>query len=203
MASNTFNGGSNFGTAYGSNAAYATARSTGSSTIAGEARAGQRLNTGVYQVYCGLLEFDTSSIPAGATVTSWTLRPYIFQNDSVQDFTLEAYISDYGASITSADFVAGGSLSGLTKVATLAITTQDDTQLTMTTIDPAVGITVNGITRFLLSSDRVAANTTPTVHEYVSLDCDNTYGTPSLLDVTWTVAGGSRPANRRSLLGIF
>lgn len=153
-----------------SHATYATARS-GSSLVAYTSEltveSGQAISGGVYYCLETFLSFDTSSIPAGATITAVELSLDGYSDRGYQAFTNEVRVRDWGATLTTADYVAGADLSALTRVATLASSaysagyaacTEDGTNFRN-------AIVKGGMTRLLITSDRLAAGTTPTTFE--------------------------------------
>jgi hypothetical protein len=64
--------------------------------------------------YEAFLSFDTSGIPDGDTVSAATLDLYGQNDGSTTDFVSEARTKDWGASLTTADWVAGADLGSLT-----------------------------------------------------------------------------------------
>src|SRR5712691_6424937 len=78
---------------------------------------------GGYEVRTGLLRFNTSSIPAGATITSASLRLYVLSRASVNGRTLVAEW-DNGAAwpIDASDYAATASTSASTGVAIGSLT---------------------------------------------------------------------------------
>lgn len=117
-----------------------------------------------YRVYETFMSFDTSVLPAGAAVTAVELDWYGFTDNSDQDFTIEARMSTWTpGGFTSADFVAGASLSGLTLVATFDTTgwsTAGYNAFTDVAFPPNINMT--GTTEILLCSSRTTGNNTPT-----------------------------------------
>ena len=192
MAIVTINGSANADAITSNNSVYATARTGGTTSLlgAGDARVGQRFSTPTYSCYETLIEFDSTGVLAsGDTITSATLRLYLRFDDSTTDFTAEAYISDYGASVTTGDYVSGASLSGLTKVATLATSGIGSTGAYKSFVDVALPANVvkNGKTRILIASDRHAAATTPTGNEYLTFYAYDVTNPPKL-DITYNPA---------------
>lgn len=136
--------------------------------------------------------FDTSSI-GSATIDQVDFSLFAVTDSSVQDFTLEVREHDWGAALTTADFVAGASLAALTRLATFATSgwttsaynlfTEDGTNF-RSAIDPL------GTTRVLVHSDRQRTNNAPVSGstEYVSAytaDQTGTTNDPKLV-VTYT-----------------
>lgn len=173
------------------NAAYATARTGGTLSLLGlaDSRVGQRYTGSAYQCYESFLEFDsTGIIAAGDTITAATLRLYFRFDDSTTDFTLRARLYDFGAAVTTADYVSGASLSG-TLLATLASSGigAGNSYKSCTDVALAANITKNGTTRIILHSDRHEAATTPTGSEYMTFYLSDATNM-SKLDITYTPA---------------
>jgi len=148
-----------------------------------------------YQVFESFFAFDTSSIPDGDTVSAAVLNLTSYQNFSTTDFTIEARLHDWGASLTTADWVAGASLSGKTLLAhrDTASGWTVDTAYDLTDDAFAANVNKTGTTRLLLCSDHTTANTAPTGLEYVdaySADQTGTTRDPKLT-VTYAAGGGT------------
>lgn len=202
MATVTLTGTTNTNSINSSNAAYATARTGGTLTLLGTAdpRVGQRWTGTVYQCYEAFIEFDsTGIIAAGDTITAATLRMMLYLDDSTTDFTTRARLQDYGAAVTTADYVSGASLSG-TLLATLASSGIGATGAYKSFTDVAMpaNVTKNGKTRIILHSDRHEAATVPTTSEYLTWWLDS--GNEPKLDLTYTPAAGG---NAMGSMGFF
>lgn len=140
---------------------------------------GQSKSGSFSSVFESFISFDTSSIPTGATINSATLSLYGIGDFSTTDFTLEARVHDWGATMTTADFVAGGSLSGKTRVATLSssgFTVSGYNTMTEDGTNLRSNINKGGITRFVICSNRTVSNTTPTGNEFVTISLGATTG---------------------------
>lgn len=174
----------------GSSGTYATARSGAGSYVADSSSNplyfGQFLLTGTYTLYESFLSFDTSALPDADTISAAVLSGFLNDNHTSGSFTLQARLQDWGTSVTTGDWVAGASLSGLTLLATL------DTSLFSTTAyyaftDVAMPANVNktGVTRMLLCSSRLVSGTAPAGLEYgaFTIDHSGTSNDPKL-DVT-------------------
>lgn len=176
---------------------YANARAgTGSvlsaSTGGSTALLGQLLAAGSYSCREAFVSFDTSSIDDAATITAAVLSIYWdddFTDDG--DFTIEARAHDWGATLTTADFVAGASLSSKTLLASLG-TASWATGYNNLTSESAFVSAVNktGTTYVLLASSDQRLNTAPTGQHYVSLQMAETSGTSQdpKLTVTYSPA---------------
>ena len=181
-----------------SNATYATARSGGGTfatdTTATFTEVGQELFGGVYYCYEAYWDFDTSSIPSGATITSVTLEGYCTSvtTSSSSAAVVNVRVYDWGATVTSADWIAGASVSAQTLVAHSVAIGSLTTSAYNTFTDDALAANINkgGITRFILTTDRFEAGTAPTGApnggEYASFDTAE--GNDPKLTVTWTTS---------------
>jgi hypothetical protein len=179
VATYTFNATSNHGYISSINGSYSSTRS-GSGltayTASAIAIAGQYENPAggpsQYIAYEGFIEFDTA-ILSGKTLTSAVLKLYV--NTMVADiaFTLEARIKDYGTGVTTADWVAGGSLSALTLVAQIA-SSAVTVGAVNTLSDVALPANVNktGKTRIILSTNNLRLGNVPAsaIEEYLFID---------------------------------
>lgn len=162
-----------------SSSTYSTARN-GTGTVAADSSAsyiapGQVYSGGNYNCYQTFLAFDTSGV--AGIITSATLNLYAYSNDSDTDFTTRARMYDWGASLTSADFVAGGSLSALTEVANWNSSAYSASYNTFTDVALPAHINQSGTTRMVLSSSRQEGNNTPSGREYVTFYSANATGT--------------------------
>lgn len=183
-----------------SNATYSTARDgTGTFatvTAATDNQVGQELFGGVYYCYELFWDFDTSSIPSGATIVSATLEGYVVSTNITSSGAgvVRARVYDWSTSVTTADWIAGASVSGQTLVAhTVAMSSLTGSAYN-TFVDDALAANINkgGVTRFILTSDRFEAGTVPTGapngSEYASFSSADGANPPKLT-VTWTVDG--------------
>lgn len=208
MATVTINGGTNAEAINAGSTVYATARTGGGTKSllgVGDGRVGQRFSTPNYSCYEAFIEFDTTGIiAAGDTITAATLRLYMRFDDSTTDCVIEAYIQDYGASVTTADYVSGASLSGLTKVATLASSGVGATGAYKSFTDVALPANVvkNGVTRIVLASDRLASGTTPTGNEYLTFYAYDATNMPKL-DLIYTPAASGTNVGPLGSMGFF
>lgn len=158
------------------NAAYATARSGGTLTTQAmslTAAVGQWLFGGSYLCWEGFVSFDTSPIPDGATIISAVLSlttTGIITPVPYTPWTLQARTYDWGATLTTADYVAGASLSGDTLVASAAIAADPAAAgVTLTsTVDILAAINKTGTTRLVLCSASMVAGTAPTASEFLN-----------------------------------
>lgn len=146
---------------------------------------------GAYNIYEAFLRFDTSFLGTD-TITSAVLSLYVNNNSSVTDFIAEARLHPWGATLETADWVAGASLSGLTLLATLdtsAVTGAAYNDFT----DVALPANINktGFTNIMLSSSNHRLGNAPTADEYLGVDTKANGGTttgPKLTIVSTSVA---------------
>lgn len=193
-----------------SNGTYATARSGGGTlatdTTAAFMEVGQELFAAVYYCYEGFIDFDTSSIPSAATILTSALDLYVTSTSTSSSAAAipRVRVKDWGAAVTSADWVAGASASGQTLVAHFAALSGLTSGAYNTAADDALAANINkgGVTRFMLTTDRFEDGTAPTGApnggEYVSFDSNEGTNKPKLT-VTWTTGS----PNTRGLLGIW
>lgn len=130
-------------------------------------------------IYEFFLSFDTSSIPDTDTVSAAVLNLTSQVDNSLTDFTIEARLYDWGASLTTADWVAGANLSSLTLLAHRDTASGWTAATAYDLTDDAFAANVNktGSTRLLLCSDHTTSSTAPTGYEYVNAYSADTAGT--------------------------
>lgn len=180
-----------------SSTVYATAQA-GSSLSAGTSAVdcylGQWKNGSTYTIWEAFLSFDTSVIGGGESVDSVTLR--ITPDDaSAGDIgNIEARATDWGASLTTADWVAATSLSSLPLRAALATgSLVNGTAADFTSESGFITNTANPV-RLVLCTSQVAAGTTPTTYQgaaFYSADQTGTTNDPKLTIVTTSVTAKS------------
>lgn len=144
-------------------------------------------------IYCGMntatayqafLSFDTSA--AAGTITAVTLSLYGINDSSTTDFTLEARLYDWGATLTGADWRGAASFGALTLAASKATSGWATTAYNAMTSQAALLSNINqaGTTRFVLESDRYRTGATPSGPEFVgfaSRDTGSTTTGPKLV----------------------
>ena len=179
---------------------YSTARSGGGTKVApttevylqiGQNYLGSEFG---YYLYESFLSFDTSTIPDSAIISAVTLSLHGggYVDQSTTDFTIEARTYDWGASLTTADWVAGADLSSNTLLAsrsTSGWSTSAYNDLTENGSNFVSAINKTGITRIILCSSRTKDGTTPTGAEYVNLGASEKSGTSNdpKLSVTYVL----------------
>lgn len=126
---------------------------------------------GCYETF---ISFDTSSI-TGPTTTS--LQLYGLADGSTLDFTAQAYLYDWGSTLTTADWVPGGSLSALTALGTWESSGYTAAYNIFSDFDD--NLDLSGSTRILIASDRLAIGNAPTTElpEYVVFYSSEASGT--------------------------
>jgi hypothetical protein len=104
----------------GNSATYANAREgtgTINVTTADTSRFIGQFFSATYSCYELFFSWDTSAITDSDVVTAVTLDLWLVTDSSTSGFTLEAREHDWGASLTSADYVAGSALGSKTLMA--------------------------------------------------------------------------------------
>lgn len=164
---------------------YATARNGGAAVdqvdTAGEFMyVGQNkaATSPLYRLHQGFVEFDFDTVgavvPADATVEAVTLKATpMGLSTGGADFTIEASVFDFGASLEAADWRSSSQLAALTRVATkatagLAVDVGfefDDLAL----VDAVQAALAGRKLRLVLASNRMRTATTPSGMEYVTL----------------------------------
>lgn len=183
---------------------YSTARAGASLSAHTDNGSAQVAQASGYACYEAFFDFDTSAIPAGATITAVALKLYGVSDNSTTDSTIEARAYDWGASLTTADWIAGADLGNYPLVATLdtsGFTTSGYNTFSENGSNFRNAINKTGVTRIVLNSDRHRAGTTPTTGEqvYVSTADEADSAKRPLLEVTYVTApkvrlGSSQPA---------
>lgn len=176
------------------NGTYATARTGGTLSTLTLLRVGQDFNGGPdYDCFEAFTQFDTSGVPDTDTVSGVVLSCDGSTNLSTTDFTANARIFNWGAGVTTADWVdPTGSLGTL--VATWASSGYSATYNAFTSeaAFPA-NINLTGVTYLMLISARHEAGTTPPDRELVIFNDATPAGTSTdpKLDITHAAAGGT------------
>jgi hypothetical protein len=152
------------GWVYSQNATYTTARSGG--TLAADnsgavTAVGQRLATSVYYCHETFLSFDTSSVVGTPDSASLELYGYSSDTDGVGGWTVNARAYDWGASLTTGDWIAGASLSGNALRATFASSSFATSAYNAFTAESTFKDNLANPVRLVLSSSRHEAGTVP------------------------------------------
>lgn len=166
------------------------ANSTSTITLIGDAYSGGSQ----YDANESFFDFDTSSIGSSSTVTSATLSLYVWADNTTTDFVAQARIKDWGGTLGTEDWVAGGSLSGLTLVATLNTSGFTTSAYNAFTSETAflTNVSKTGTTYLIVHSDRLANNNQPSNNEYFSVSSANAGSNAPKLEVQY-----SRPSYGR------
>lgn len=174
-------------------ATYTTARA-GSSLLAGGTlvRAGQSENgAGTYTIYEGFVSFDTSVVGDSDTVSAVTLELYVTSDLSGTDFTVQARDSNWGATLTTTDWVAGADLGALTLLGTLAtagVSASAYNAFAENGSNFQSWVNKTGSSYILLNSSRHEANTAPgsATNEYLNIRSSENAGTTQDPKITIT-----------------
>ena len=159
---------------YSANATYSTARAGSGLTVDAvsdttSGLVGQQLSGGTYYCIEGFEAFDTSVIPDGATVLSALLSLTPSGDFSATDFTVEARLHDWGATVDTSDWVAGADLGTKTLLASISSADYNAGGMDLASEAAfAANINKTGMTRILLCSSRHRGNNTPVGDEFLS-----------------------------------
>jgi len=196
MASYTIYSGSGGGYIRSANNTYSTARAGSSLTAttgAGEAHAwGQERSGSSRRCYEAFFAFDCSSVTGTASVA--TFSEYGLLDASTTDFTMEARTKTWsGSGLTTADWVAGASLSGLTLLASRSSSGWSTSGYNAWTSEAALltAVDLHGSLEFLTCSAEQTSGSDPTNDEYVGCYNSEESGTSTdpKLEITSDVAG--------------
>lgn len=185
------------------NATYSTARSGGTLSVSGgfSVIAGQATGFNCWEAF---IAFDTSSIGGSSTVSVVTLDLWLEVDNSATDFTMNARDRAWGPTVTTADYVAGASLSGSTLVASIASSGIGATGAYKTFTSQAAFLSITniktGTVEIILCSSRHEGNNQPTNNEYLQFtSADNTGTTQDpKLTVTYTVVSSLPPVQSKA-----
>ncbi len=135
-----------------------------------------------YSCYQQYWSFDTSAIADTDEVTSVVLELYqTGQNLAGGNFTVEAREYDWGASLTTADYRPGNTLSGLTLLASIATSGMGTLNTYYAFTSTAAFLTAanlkTGSVRLLTTSSKQRTGTAPTDREFVQFATANASGT--------------------------
>lgn len=174
---------------------YATARTGGTLDATASAHTVGQILSGNYFCYESFIQFDTSGIPDGDTVSAVTASLYGSNDFSTTDFTakLAAAANYNGGVVVTTDWESGANLNAKTLLATWASSGYlADYNAFTETADFKTAINKVGDTLLILFSDRHADGTTPTGAEYVIFFDADAAGTTTdpKLDITHAAAGG-------------
>lgn len=151
---------------------YSTARAgfdlSAQTAVSGHAIGQRKTAGGDYVLYESFFQWDTSAL-GGDTISAAVFSLYGVSDTSATDFTVEARLNDWGAALTTADWVAGADLSAKTLLATFA-TSGFSTAGYNDFTDVAFPANINaaGSTLVVVCSANQTNNTAPTGDEYVN-----------------------------------
>lgn len=206
MATYTFYGDTADGDVYNSGAVYSSARTSAigaglnSGNSAEYAAVGQDYSGGTYYLIQSCIGFDTSSV--AGTILSATLDLFIHNDQSATNFTIEARAADWGASVTGADYIVGGSISGFTLRASLATSGITAGQYNSFTSESGFPASIGASVKLMLFSDRNTAGTTPSGAEYIGFRTGDHASKPRLTIVDDTPVPAI-PTQRRRPSGLY
>lgn len=126
----------------------------------------------------GFIAFDTSGV--AGTITAVTLSLYGDLDASTTDFIVEARIHDWGATLTTADWVPGNTLGTKTLVASKSTSGGWSTvAYNVLTSEAAFLSNINqaGFTRLILCSSRQRSGNAPSGAEVIACKSANNSGT--------------------------
>jgi hypothetical protein len=130
---------------------------------------GTTVVSGEYYVSLTLLDFDTSTIPADATVTAVEFSLYTYSTSgNVTAHVQEVYAKDWGATITTADWVAPGDLGTLLASKSTSGFASGTRYTFVNESGMLAAIVKAGTTRFLVTTARQRNASAPTTAERIS-----------------------------------
>lgn len=167
-------------------------------------RCGQFLWDTTYHVYEAFTQYDTSAIPDYAYVSTAKEELYLAIDVTyASDYSEEVRAYDWGTTLTTADYVAGGNLGNYTLLSSKTVSPSAGYNEFPTSAAFIAAINKTGSTRLFHSSNRVRANTTPSGSEYIqwySVDQIGTDKDPKLT-IDYYIGGGSESATKISAIG--
>lgn len=158
-----------------------------------------------YQIRQFFLDFDTSSLGSGATLSNgvFTLYGTGTAETNTNSYDMEIRPKDWGGTLTTADYVATAPTSGwtnLTLMSHFAVASWNQTNNTANnfTVDSYVDISKTAVTYVVMGLSGIGSTTAPTGVNLVTFYTADNTGTSSdpLLTVTYT-PGGKGPVKLR------
>ena len=133
------------------------------------------------------INFDTSGVPANATISSAVCEISGASENEDDDFDIQVRLHNWGPTLTTSDWVINTSLSGKTLLAHLATTSFGTGYNTFVDDAFAANVVKAGTTYVLLNSSRHLAGTPVTAgrQEWVRMDTGSATNKPKLT-VTYT-----------------
>lgn len=157
--------------------------------------AGQWSSGGDYDCYESFVGWDTSGLPDADTISAAVIDLYLDDDGTTTDFTTQVRSRDWSAGgLTTADFVAGASLSALTLLATNATYGADGYKTFASEAGITSWVNKTGSCYAIVVSDRMVAGTSPSGNEYAGYNSADYTGTTRdpKLTITHAAAGGSK-----------
>lgn len=190
------------------NAAYANARE-GTGTLAAGADTAvtfltnQEITGGsVYYCYESFIGFDLTAFWAanpGAVISAATLTLY---TDAIASSSkrIDARLQDWGATVTTADFVAGSALSAKPLLAHASPTATGD--IVFTDDAMVANVPTSGVMRMLLAGNDQMSNIAPTVNETIGFRSADavTQAERPRLTLTYTIPSSSNAAGLLAMI---
>lgn len=207
MATYVFYGDTADGDVYNGGVNYATARTnaTGSALNSGNsaeyAAVGQQKSGATYYLIQSCIGFSVTGV--AGTILSATLDLYIHNDQSATDFTIEARGADWGATVTSADYIVGGSISGSTLRASLATSGITANAYNSFTSEAGFAASIGSSVKLMLFSDRNTAGTTPTGDEYIGFRTGDYAAARPRLTIVDDTPTPAIPTQRRRPRGLY
>jgi hypothetical protein len=135
---------------------------------------------GCYETF---LSFDTSSVVG--TIVSAELQLYADEKQTSEAYDVQARLYDFGTSVTTADWIAGASLSSYTLLASLAGSSHTlNAYNTLGDVALAANINQSGDTRILLCSSDLVDGDPPTTYDYIAYHTPSETNKPKLVITT-------------------
>lgn len=182
---------------------YATARTGGTlavSTTGTEHSVGQEHNGSLYRCIEAFIAFDTSAITDTDVVSAVVLDMWLtFDGSTGAEFTVEVRDFDWGATLTTGDYISGANLGSSTLVSSIGSASIGATGAYKTfTSETAFKTVTNiktGVVRLGLSSDRHRLGTAPgtSTQEFLTFSFADNAGTTQDPKLTITHGPGAPP----------
>jgi len=144
-------------------------------------------------VYESFLAFDTSSVGSGSTVSAAVLNLTCNTSSSASSFTCETRMYDWGANLTTADYISGASLTQTLVASVDTGSLADGAHVDFTDVALPANINKTGSTRLVINSSKTRLNTAPTAAESPTFFSSDYAGTTSDPKLTVTYTAGSPP----------
>lgn len=153
----------------------------------GRISAARSLNVGSYIILDGFMRWNTSTLPAGAVVTSATLDVYAIAKGDPESLILIGDWYEYGGSpATLADWANMASGSAITGVTLASLTTSAVNTLTLTNVG---NVSLVGYTGIRLGVQQKTADAAPTGDNFVDFAGFEDAQQEARLNVTYSAVG--------------